>query len=111
MELKEAMELKEIREDNLNLGYEEDMIKEFIEELEENEYPQDLCFEIADSYVEIYTSKLFEMYSNNLGLLAWTEEAEAQGLLEGEVNLIKIMQLGQDEYNSYLLSQVYNYLD
>ena len=98
----------------LFLGYEEDMVVELLEELK-NEiytYPQDGASEIADSYVEVYTSSLFELYSNNLCLMGWVEEAEMHGMLEGaKGDLVQMMQRGQYSYNSYILHKVLDELD
>ena len=97
-----------------DLGYEEDMVAELIDYLQdpnEDYYVGDLITEIADSFVEIYTAKLFDLYANNLELLGWFEEASAQGLTEGTDDLIKMLQMGQHVYNKYLLYGVVEHLN
>lgn len=109
---KEMLEI--VGDDLLNLGYELDLINEFLEEYGCFDYVQDSIMEIADSYVEIYVNKLFKLYSNNSLLLEWHTEAQHQGLIADDTELIKQLQYGQYEYNSHLLYKIadeYNLLD
>ncbi|MFW6030865.1 MAG: hypothetical protein ACOCRO_11530 [Halanaerobiales bacterium] len=93
-----------------NLGYETEMIQLYLGYVQDGTYSddfiQDGIYEIGDSFVSVYTTELFENYSNSLNLLGWLEEAKANGLLEGTDDVVQMLKAGQYEYNTYILNRV-----
>ena len=88
-----------------DLDDEQDALESFTTDYEGNVYVCDAITEIADRYIPIHYSDIWE---NARDIQEHIEEAVAQGILEGVNDLIKIFQAG---YYQFYSQSLYNNLD
>lgn len=106
------MEVIQSWDEYLRLGYEQDMVQEFLDSYDDGsytEYPSDGASETAERYMEIYNAELWKLYGENFGLSGWLEEAFEEGLIDTSsknFSMITALQIGQLQYNEAVIRQV-----
>lgn len=95
--------------ENLKIGYEEDMIAEFLKEYNKTGRVEDSISKVsskhADDKKEI-KSLLFSLYRKNPQLFDYVKIAVKDGILENRSELIDFFIEGLYQYNAYILFQV-----
>lgn len=115
LELKDDNLVEELRikavdyKNDLQLGYENDLIQDLINEIDHAEYINDLIHELSDNYVEIYTNKIFKLYSKNLDLLEYANYAND---IYGQADNITVtLRQGIYYYNECILNYIMQFIE
>lgn len=102
-------------ENDLNLGYEIDMVTELLDEIEKEDngkyyINQTIVHEIADSNIPNHDLKnLLNMYKINLNLLDYVNYAKDEGLITNDISIIKELKIGIYYYNQEILNTIINH--
>lgn len=103
-ETRKTLNLNEekIVEKIVGVGYEKDMIEDFISDFEKTNFnPQVLINEIADDYVETNYKKVFDMFKDNFEL-----QNRTLNMSVPNGTVFDTMQMAQYEYNQDILSEI-----